>query len=474
MSIQAKSALWFVMCSLLQRGISFITGPIFTRLMTTEQYGTYSLYLSWFQIMTILTSLYLSAGILTNAMNKYSGDRDRYISSMQGITITLTTICFIIYFIAHDMWNRIFGLDTSFMCLMFVELFVTPALAFWAGKQRYIYRYKSLVIVTLIKSFLNPVLGVFWVYFSNNKALARVNSIVSIELCFCGFFMILNFTRGKSFYHKKYWKYALGMAIPLIPHYLSGVILNQGDRIVIGQLCGKRDVALYSVAYTIGMLVQIFTDSIGNALSPWIYEHINTGEYLDMKKKLNYVLAFFWIVALGLMLLSPELILIFGSEKYKNAVYVIPPVAASTFFIYLYSLLSTMQFYFEKTKFMMLASVTAAGLNIILNYVFVTKFGYVAAGYTTLVCYILYCLGHHVVSHKIAHKYNNDRNVYDGKFVFFLSVLMIITCVIVNFIVNYPLIRYGIILCMVIIACLKKDLLIIYIKNFKGEEKYDK
>ena len=38
LSVQAKAALWFTICSFLQKGISFITVPIFTRLMSTEEY----------------------------------------------------------------------------------------------------------------------------------------------------------------------------------------------------------------------------------------------------------------------------------------------------------------------------------------------------------------------------------------------------------------------------------------------------
>ena len=71
LSVQAKATIWFTMCSFIQKGISFITVPIFTRLMSTEQYGIYTVYLSWLQILTILTSLYLFNGVYDNAMVKF-------------------------------------------------------------------------------------------------------------------------------------------------------------------------------------------------------------------------------------------------------------------------------------------------------------------------------------------------------------------------------------------------------------------
>ena len=82
LSVQAKAALWFTICSFLQKGISFITVPIFTRLMSTEEYGTYTVYLSWLQILTIMTSLYLFNGVYDNAMAKYEKQRDEYTSCL--------------------------------------------------------------------------------------------------------------------------------------------------------------------------------------------------------------------------------------------------------------------------------------------------------------------------------------------------------------------------------------------------------
>ena len=90
LSVQAKAALWFTICSFLQKGISFITVPIFTRLMSTEEYGTYTVYLSWLQILTIMTSLYLFNGVYDNAMAKYEKQRDEYTSAMQGLTLVIT------------------------------------------------------------------------------------------------------------------------------------------------------------------------------------------------------------------------------------------------------------------------------------------------------------------------------------------------------------------------------------------------
>ena len=115
MSIATKAALWFVFCNIMQKGISTITVPLFTRLLTTAEYGTYSLYISWFNILTIVTSLNLYYGVFNNALNRIRDkcERDKYVSSMQGLTITLTIVLIIIYLDRREdlcaTYNRIFN-----------------------------------------------------------------------------------------------------------------------------------------------------------------------------------------------------------------------------------------------------------------------------------------------------------------------------------------------------------------------------
>ena len=175
-TVQAKAAFWFTMCSFLQKGISFVTVPIFTRLMSTEQYGTYSMYLSWLQVFTVISTLYIYHGVTDNAMSKFDNDRDRYISSMQGLTVCITTVVMMLTFIFWHGIREFVGLSYIMMLLMFLEIYVTPALAFWSSKQRFEYKYRRLVIITLVKSILNPCLGIAAVCLSDEKDLARVIS----------------------------------------------------------------------------------------------------------------------------------------------------------------------------------------------------------------------------------------------------------------------------------------------------------
>ena len=78
LSLQAKAAIWYTICNLLQKGILLIAVPIYTRILSPEQYGAYTVFLSWLEIFEILATFRLSWDGYTVGLTKYSNDRDRY------------------------------------------------------------------------------------------------------------------------------------------------------------------------------------------------------------------------------------------------------------------------------------------------------------------------------------------------------------------------------------------------------------
>ena len=71
-----------------------ITTPIFTRLLTTQEYGEFNVFNSWLSIVTVFVTLNLYNGVFTRGLVKYEEDRDRYASALQG----MCTLCILIGF----------------------------------------------------------------------------------------------------------------------------------------------------------------------------------------------------------------------------------------------------------------------------------------------------------------------------------------------------------------------------------------
>ena len=69
--MQVKASFWFLICAFLEKGISIITTPIYTRLFNTAEYGEYSVFTSWLGIMTIFVSLNLFSGVFSQGLVKF-------------------------------------------------------------------------------------------------------------------------------------------------------------------------------------------------------------------------------------------------------------------------------------------------------------------------------------------------------------------------------------------------------------------
>lgn len=129
LSKPVKASFWFALCSFAQKGISFITVPIFTRLMSAEQYGMFSLYQSWDSVIIVFATLNLSYQVFNNGLVKYEDDQEGYTSSMLGLSNACTTILLGLYLIFQDQVNAFTGLSTSLFLLMFLQYYFNQALA---------------------------------------------------------------------------------------------------------------------------------------------------------------------------------------------------------------------------------------------------------------------------------------------------------------------------------------------------------
>ena len=281
--------------------------------------------------------------------------------------------------------------------------------------------------------------------------------------------MIYQFRKGKSFYNREYWKYSVLFNIPLIPHYLSGSILNQGDKIVIQKIQTESEVAFYSVAYSVGMLTQLITNAIAQAVTPWIYKKLEEKEYRDINPALNALMIFVCSGCVAMMLFAPEIVKIFAAKQYSQAINVIPPISASVFFIFVYNIFSNFEFYFEKRAFITIASGFSAIVNIVLNIIFVPVYGYVAAAYTTLACYALYSFLHFLFSNAICLKKSGEGKVFTADILITCSVVLVFSCIISTMLYRNIVVRYFILLMGLAVCYLYKDRLksIISILNLK-------
>lgn len=314
------------------------------------------------------------------------------------------------------------------------------------------YKYKKLVFVSLFITISGVIIGILGVVYSKYKYEFRVSSPIFVTT-FIGIILYLNTYKQADYkFTTKYWKYALVLSIPLLPHYLSIKILNQVDRVMITQMVGLSETGLYNLACTVSNLMIIATDAINRSMCPYVYKSIKNKNILPVRKMTSSILLVVMVVSFLEMLIAPELIKIFATDDYLDAIYVIPPVAMSIYFIFLYVVFANVEFYFEKTIFATIVSGIAAVMNIGMNYIFLKKYGYYAAGYTTLICYMLFALLHYWNYKRILKREPYLNGIFDIRHVLLISFSGLALMGICLLLYRYSVIRFSLVIIIITIS----------------------
>jgi len=465
MPLGVKASMAYTICSILQRSLSLITMPLFTRLLTTEQYGQYSVYQSWTGILTIFITLNLAFGSFSKAMIKYEQDRQGYIAAIQNLGLVLAGIFFAFYLPFRQQWNALLELPTPLVCLMIAEILSGFALTCWYGAQRFDYKYKSVVAVTLAISVIAPVTAYLLVISSEQKGYARILGYAGVQILTGTVFFLYSCIRGKGGLKKEYWKYALTFNIPLIPYYLSQVIFNQSDRIMISHICGTDKAGLYGVAYNLGTILTFVLNAINNSYVPWFYGKIKDGKGEENRPIANGIAILMAFLLLAVIALAPEVILIMAGENYYEAAWVVPPVTMSLLLLFYSQLFINVEFYYEEKKMLVWGSIGAAVLNIVLNYLLIPVFGFVVAGYTTLASYVVFAASNYYTMRHICKKRGFSCRVYDMSSLLWILAVFSVLSFTALALYEQLVIRYSIITAVLLALVLWHKKTISFVKS---------
>ena len=149
MPLGIKSSIAFALASFISTGISYLTTPIFTRLLSIDDYGHVNVFLTWQSLFAIPALFSLHYGIFNNGMMDYKDDRDRYSFSLLILSNIITFIVSVFIVSGALLFPGLLQISIQYVFLMVAVFFVQPAYNFWLARQRFEYKYKPALGETL-------------------------------------------------------------------------------------------------------------------------------------------------------------------------------------------------------------------------------------------------------------------------------------------------------------------------------------
>lgn len=443
--------------------------PIFAHILTKEEFGQVTIYSSWMGLITIFLTLNLYAGSFQTAMVKFEKERDGYISSVQGISLFLTVLFLVIYLPFRNTFNIVFDLPTGIMLLMIANIFTDYTWSLWSGRQRFEFKYKAVVALSLLNTFLSPLMALIIVFNVQEKGYGRITGFAIFTIIVGIVFFFLNIARGKSMFNKTFWTYALTFNIPLIAYYLSQTIFNMSDRIMIEHMIGMEAAAEYGIAYNLALILTFVLNAINNSYVPWFYGQLKEGKNKENRSVTIAIALLMSLLLVGVIWFAPELILIWG-QKYVEATPVVLPVALSLLLLFYSQLFINIEFFFERKKELVWASIGSAIVNIVLNFFLIPKFGIVAAGYTTLASYVIFAFCNYIAMKKILKEKKIEDNMYNYKILILLFIVFCIVGAVGPVLYGILWLRIAIAAAVLAIMVIKHKYFFDMYKNIKGKK----
>lgn len=371
------------------RAIAFISIPIFTRLFTRADYGIVAVFSSYVGIIAIILSLDSPYAISRYYYEK-KDDFDDFIGTtliFAGLIFGLTISVYILFYKQIAGLIQLPGLLPIYLLFACLFAIISTIYGSILYPQK---RSKEFAIINISKGYTTFATAVLFVYLlKENRYLGKIWASLLIGFVFSIYFIIKIRKYSKFRFKIKHIKYISTYSFPLIPHSLSAVILAQFDRIMINNIVDTASAGLYSLGYNVGLLMLMIIYSITPSLEPDFFKFLDNKEYSRLDALFEKIFSIVTIAALGLILFAKEIVTILADKKFHAGLSVVPIVVVGYVFYGMYIVYGMYAGYKKKTVFVSIVTLTAGISNIILNAIFIPKYGYIAAAYTTVASYFI-------------------------------------------------------------------------------------
>jgi len=374
---------------LLTVALGFVSLPILTRLLEPNEYGILAIFSSLLSITVILLNLNIDSGI-----KRYYFENSSDFYMVLGSNIIFLG-CFnvllgFLLFGLRKILAPMIGIDTNlFLLAIVVTILMIP------GKLLlgYLQATKNSKKYSVLSACIN--INILWIaillmfMLKEDKYMGKVYAQLIIQGVFFLYACFVLQKLSRFSFKWSHLKYTLSFSLPLLPAALSAFVLGYFDRIIIQQLTNSTYTGLYSLAYNVGMLMNVIVLASNKSWQPIFMEQMTKKEYKKIDDLVYNYSNYIYFCAASLILFSKEIIIIMADKKYYAALSLIPIIVIGYIFFFLYTIYFQYVIYRKKTILTSVTSIFAGVVNIVLNYWLIPKYGYMVAAYNTVISYFL-------------------------------------------------------------------------------------
>lgn len=437
------ASIYYLIGNVIGQGIILLSSTIFTRMMTKEAYGLVNTYGAWVLILNTFIGLNLFITV-RNAYIDYKENYHRFTSSI----LLFSLMAYVIFAMVIIGGLAVLGIKTDLFIVFLATIqaisvhTINVQMSVWAMENHYKARTMLMVLPNMLHTILSMILIVLCI---NNQYYGKIIGNVTGLLLFAVIVFFHEFRLEKPTICKEYWKYAVAISVPGIMHTLSDLILMQSDRIMLTEMSGAAETAVYSLVYNIGSILIALYTAINGSWTPWFYQKIASGKYAEVKKVQAIYIRIFTLLTIGLLTISPEVIKILSPSTYWMGIDYVNLIVLASFIIYIYSFFTTYLMYLKKPGVIAKNTIIAAVINLGLNYMMIPRYQAAGAALATIISYIILFFFHYNSARKF------DTGVFCKKEMLLGILGLVLYCTLFYFVRERTILRYIIVFFIAVI-----------------------
>ena len=407
--------------TILVRAVNLISIPVFSRLLNTSEYGRVDVFMTYVNMFMIILGLDF-VGAVGKGRLDHEEDADEYITSSLLFTTIFSVGVVLLINIIFPFIQLAFGMDRLTVNIMLLYSYAMFIISYRSAEYNFYYEYKKNMAMSLSVALGNFALSIILIetVFKGEKFWGRIIGAM-LPTLIVGIFVYLYLARRGHWQMKKdHVRYSLEFGVPLIPHNLSHMVLSSADKVMINSMISASASGIYSLVYTLGMMIQVMMEAMNNVFGPWLFRQLKKGENASIRYVQKYYLLMYCVVTIGVMTISPEIIKIVGAKEYWEGIPMVMWVVYATFINFTYTLYVNVEFFYKKTMLISTGTIMAAVVNILLNGLFLRRFGYQFGAISTLISYLALLIFHMIIVNFVMKK-----NVTDNVFVIAIVLLIL-------------------------------------------------
>jgi O-antigen/teichoic acid export membrane protein len=400
-----KDLLVYSVADIVSKSLLIIVSPFLTRLLSTTQYGAFTLYNSIWGAVAVIQLLGLDWAYEVYLAKK---NDENYKNSVQVSTSRVVFIGFFVLWILYSVIVTVIPFFKSFFKLDFEELIVF--MVYWVS---YLFRFKnepfSFAKISLICRILPFVLTVPVLVFTPKPERLFFFVLIQLLLVFLSLIFLYYEAKRKDlkiissqWYDQKLGKEMFLFGLKLLPSSIFYSLSFYMDRIIAGIYMPIEKFAVVGLATQLAAIVFMLRSWFGLAWNPYLVNLLNRNgrEYYEKKLQfaLRWVTIFFITLTLLIKVWALDVIKLLYTKAYYDAHLIIPITSLATTLSVMSLIAHSTRFIKQSTKYINQAFGLALLLNIVACFLIIPRWGIIGVSvgiFTTefVICLFYFVLG---------------------------------------------------------------------------------